>query len=99
MMATLRSFIALLLVEQSCEARFRRKTGTRSSGSHSKTWNSKGAQRAEKGSPAKGTGHTLLVAVQYSQELPENNALFAIWLADFRTSPGRLQGPWSSSVG
>jgi hypothetical protein len=37
--------------------------------------------------------------VQYSQELPENNALFAIWLADFRTLPGRRQGPWSSSVG
>jgi hypothetical protein len=57
------------------------------------------AQRAEKGSPAKATGHTLLVAAQYSQESPENNALFAIWLADFRPSPGRLQGPWPSSVG
>ncbi|TMK09997.1 MAG: hypothetical protein E6G71_04685 [Alphaproteobacteria bacterium] len=41
------------------------------------------AQRAQKGSPAKKTGHTLLVAPQYSQELPENNALFVIWLADF----------------
>jgi hypothetical protein len=54
---------------------------------------------AQKGSPAKGTGHALLVALQYSQELPENNALFAIWLADFRASPGRFQEPWSSSVG
>jgi hypothetical protein len=34
---------------------------------------------AQKGSPAKRTGHTLLVAAQYSQKLPENNALFAIW--------------------
>jgi hypothetical protein len=40
------------------------------------------APGAQKGSPAKRTGHTLLVAAQYSQELPENNALFAIWLAD-----------------
>jgi hypothetical protein len=58
-----------------------------------------GAQRAEKGSPAKATGHTLLVAAQYSQESAENNALFAIWLADFRTSADWLQGPWASSVG
>src|SRR5438046_8187759 len=98
-MATLRSFIALFLVGQCWEARFRRKIGTRFSGSHLKTWSSKGAQRAEKGSPAKRTGHTLLVAAQYSQESAENNALFAIWLADFRPSPGRLQGPWPSSVG
>jgi hypothetical protein len=57
------------------------------------------AQRAEKGSPAKGTGHTLLVAAQYSEKLAENNALFAVCLADFRSSPGPLQGPWASSVG
>jgi hypothetical protein len=37
------------------------------------------AQSAQKGSPAKRTGHTLLVAAQYSQKSPENNALFAIW--------------------
>jgi hypothetical protein len=48
-----------------------------------KTWNSKGAalQRkigTQKGSPAKTTGHTLLVAAQYSQKSPENNGLFAI---------------------
>jgi hypothetical protein len=59
----------------------------------------KEARRTQKGSPAEGTGHALLVALQYSQELLKNNALFAIWLADFRISPGRLQGPWSSSVG
>ncbi|HEX9468937.1 MAG TPA: hypothetical protein VF957_05305, partial [Bradyrhizobium sp.] len=38
-----------------------------------KTWNTKGATGAQKGSPAKGTGHTLLVAAQYSQKSPENN--------------------------
>jgi hypothetical protein len=42
------------------------------------------AHRAQKGSPAKRTGQTLRVATQYSQKLPENNALFAIWLAHFR---------------
>jgi hypothetical protein len=75
------------------------KPGPAFSGSHSKTWNSKGAHRAEKGSPAKGTGHTLLVAAQYSEKLAENNALFAVGLADFRSSSGPLQGPWASSVG
>jgi hypothetical protein len=41
------------------------------------------ALTAQKGSPAKRTGHTLRVVAQYSQKSPENNALFAIWLADF----------------
>jgi hypothetical protein len=41
------------------------------------------AHHAQKGSPAKRTGHTLRIAAQYSQKLPENNALFAGWLADF----------------
>jgi hypothetical protein len=36
------------------------------------------AQGAQKGSPAKRTGHTLLIAAQYSQKSPENNALFAV---------------------
>src|SRR6266404_2433060 len=84
MMATLRSFMALLLVGQSREARFRRKTGTRFFRIALKKPGIREAQRAEKGSPAKATGHTLLVAAQYSQESRENNALFAIWLADFR---------------
>src|ERR1700738_5185765 len=90
MMATLRRFIALLLGRTMAGARSRRKTGTHFSGSHSKTWNSAGAHGAQKGSPAKRTGHTLLVAAQYSQKSPENNALFTIWLADFRlqTGPG-----------
>jgi hypothetical protein len=41
------------------------------------------AHTAQKGSPAKRTGHTLRVAAQYSQKSPENNALFAVWLAVF----------------
>jgi hypothetical protein len=45
---------------------------------------------AQKGSPAKGTGQTLLVAAQYSQESLKNNVFFAAWLADFclPTAPG-----------
>jgi hypothetical protein len=39
---------------------------------------------AQKGNPAKRTGHTLRVAPQYSQKSPENNALFQVWLAEFR---------------
>jgi hypothetical protein len=57
------------------------------------------AHRAQKGSPAKRTGHALLVAVQYSQKSPKNNALFAIWLADFRRKRGRFQLLTASSVG
>src|SRR5580698_5216218 len=94
MMATLRRFIAVLLARTMAGARSHRKTGTHFSGSRSKTWNSTGRShpkehsqrkiRAQKGSPAERTGHTLLVAVQYSQKSPKNNALFAIWLVDFR---------------
>jgi hypothetical protein len=40
-----------------------------------KTWNSR-ARGAQKGNPAKRTGHTLLVAAQYIQKSPENNGLF-----------------------
>jgi hypothetical protein len=64
-------------------ARSHRKTGTHFSGSRSKP-GVRRAQGAQKGNPAKRTGHTLLVAAQYSQKSPKNNALFAIWLADFR---------------
>jgi hypothetical protein len=39
-----------------------------------KTWNSKGAG-AQKGSPAKRPGITLLVAAQYIQKSPKNNGL------------------------
>jgi hypothetical protein len=46
-----------------------------------KTWNLR-AHGAQKGSPAKRTGHTLLVAAQYIQKSPKNNGLFApIWLS------------------
>jgi len=41
-----------------------------------KAWNSR-ARGAQKGSPAKTTGHTLLVAAQYIQKLPENNGLLS----------------------
>jgi hypothetical protein len=57
-----------------------------------KTWNSKGRLAPKKGSPAKKTGQTLLVAAQYSQKSPKNNALFAIWLADFGSKPVRFSG-------
>src|SRR6185503_4415485 len=43
-----------------------------------------GARGRQKGSPAERTGHApLLIAAQYNEELPENNALFAIWIADY----------------
>jgi hypothetical protein len=64
-------------------ARSHRKTGTHFSGSRSKTWNSAGAHGAQKGSPAEGTGQTLLVAAQYSQKTLKNNGLLAAWLTDF----------------
>jgi hypothetical protein len=41
-----------------------------------KTWNSR-ALGAQKGSPAKRTGHTLLVAAQYIQKSPKNNGLLS----------------------
>jgi hypothetical protein len=43
----------------------------------------RGPNGPQKGSPAKKTGHTLLVAAQYIQKTPKNNGLFGIWLADF----------------
>src|SRR4030088_1015750 len=98
MMATLRSFMLFLLHQTMAGARSRRKTGTHFSGSHSKP-GIRRAHRAQKGSPAKRTGHTLLVAAQYSQKSPKNNALFAIWLADFRRKRGRFQLLTASSVG
>src|ERR1700736_3212177 len=99
MMATLRSFMLVLLHQTMAGARSHRKTGTHFSGSRSKTWSSNGASRAQKGSPAKRTGHTLLAAAQYSQKSPENNGLFAIWLGFWARSGPLLQPPWASSVG
>ncbi|WP_291575469.1 hypothetical protein, partial [Bradyrhizobium sp.] len=43
----------------------------------------KGASPSKR-KPGQKTGHALLVAAQYSQKLPKNNALFVDWLADFR---------------
>jgi hypothetical protein len=77
-----------LLHQTMAGARSRRKTGTHFSGSRSKPGILE-ATGGQKGSPAKGTGHTLLVAAQYSQKSPENNGLFAIWLADFGAERGR----------
>ena len=57
------------------------------------------AYSAQKGSPAKRTGQTLLVALQYSQKSPKNNALFAVWLAEFGAEPPRVQLSLVSSVG
>src|SRR5437868_2461092 len=37
--------------------------------------------------PGPRTGHTLLIAAQYSQKSPENNVLFVAWLADFGGKP------------
>src|ERR1700753_1611995 len=93
MMATLRRFIALLLTGPvqtgpRLGARSRRKTGGRLFRITLKKLEFERAITAQKGSPAKRTGHTLLVAAQYSQKSPENNALFAIWLADFGAKRG-----------
>src|SRR3981189_908209 len=98
MMATLRSFMLFLLHQTMAGAGSHRKTGTHFSGSHSKP-GIRRAHRAQKGRPAKRTGHTLLVAAQYSQKSPENNGLFAIWRADFGGKAGRLQPLGVSSVG
>src|SRR5437763_1028033 len=69
MMATLRSFITLLLDHGwERDRRPKRKPGQ------------------------KDRAHALLVAPQYSQKSPENNALFRVWLADFaatQTNRGR----------
>jgi hypothetical protein len=42
-----------------------------------------GRLMAQKGSPAKRTGHTLLVAAQYIQKTPKINDLLAVRLSDF----------------
>src|SRR5947208_11278845 len=98
-MATLRSFIALLLGRTMVGSAISPENRDPLFRIALKNLEFERAQRAQKGSRAKKTGHTLLVAPQYSPESPENNALFAIWLADFRTSPGRLQRFWVSFVG
>src|SRR5882757_7341784 len=89
MMATLRRFMALLLVVCNGWRRSHRKTGTHFSGSRSKACDSMGRFHPQKGSPAKRTGHTLRVAAQYIQKTSKNNGLFGIWLADFRAGDRR----------
>src|ERR1700726_1536158 len=91
-MATLRSFIALLLVGQWLERDLAGKPGPTFPDRTQKPGVLKGAWRPKR-KPGQRTGHTLLVAAQYSQKSPENNALFTIWLADFRGKPGRLERP------
>jgi hypothetical protein len=88
-MATLRRFIAVLLVGQWLERDLTGKPGP-TFPDRTQNLEFERAHRAQKGSPAKRTGHTLLVALQYSQKSPKNNALFAIWLADFRRKRGRF---------
>jgi hypothetical protein len=43
-----------------------------------KTWNLR-ARGAQKGSPAKRTGHTLLAATQYIQKSSKNNGLLRVF--------------------
>jgi hypothetical protein len=89
-MATLRSFIALLLVGQWLERDLAGKPGP-TFPDHAQ--NLEFGRRAwrPKRKPGQTTGQTLLVAAQYSQKLPENNGLFAIWLADFCPRANHLQ--------
>jgi hypothetical protein len=54
---------------------------------------------AQKGSPAERTGHTLRVALQYSQKTPKNNGLFRIWLAELAGKQDPFQLLAASSVG
>jgi hypothetical protein len=81
-MATLRSFIALLLVGQWLERDLAGKPGPTFPDRTRKREILEGAWRLKR-KPGQRTGHTLLAAAQYSQKSPENNGLFAIWLADF----------------
>jgi len=102
MIATLRRFIALLLVGQWLERDLAGKPGPTFPDRAQRILEGTAVQRkicAQKGSPAKRTGHTLLVAAQYSQKSPKNNALFMNWLADFRAKPGQFQVLWSASAG
>jgi hypothetical protein len=57
------------------------------------------ALKRPKRKPGQKDGHTLLIALQYSQESPENNVLFAIWLADFRAKPAPHQPLSAPSAG
>src|SRR5665647_3133235 len=82
MMATLRRFIAVLLARTMAGARSHRKTGTHFSGSRSKPEILEGAEHLKR-KPGQKTGHTLLIALQYSQKTSKNNGLLTGWLIDF----------------
>src|ERR1700689_4917852 len=87
MMAMLRRFIALLLARTMLERDLAGKPGPTFPDHAQKPGVREGARRPKR-KPGQRTGHTLLVAAQYSQKSPENNALFAIWLAAFRAKRG-----------
>jgi hypothetical protein len=57
------------------------KPGPSPSESRLKTLDLNRRSSAQKGSPAKRTGHAF-TAAQYSQESPKNNCLLGVWLAD-----------------
>src|SRR6478609_7498373 len=88
MMATLRRFMALLLVVQRSTRDLAGKPGSTFPDRALKPGIRWGAF-PQKGSPAKRTGHTLRVAAQYIQKTSKNNGLFGIWLADFRAGARR----------
>jgi hypothetical protein len=86
-MATLRSFIALLLVGQWLERDLAGKPGptfpdrTQKPGILEGTW-------CPKRKPGQTTGQTLLVAAQYSQKSPKNNILSAKYISISGTFAG-----------
>src|SRR5262249_39587565 len=79
MMATLRRFMAVLLVN----GVERDRAENRDPYFCGRTLESVAAQRGQKGSPAKGPGDSLRVAAQYIQKMLKNNGLFGVWLAEF----------------
>src|SRR5258706_14736544 len=89
MMATLRRFMALLLVVQWLERDLAGKPGPTfpDRAQNLKCERGNGLDLwPQKGSPAKRPGNTLCVAAQYIQKTPKNNDLFGIWLVDFRAT-------------
>src|SRR3981189_145415 len=86
MMATLRRFMALLLVVQWRGADLAGKPGPtfpdRAQNLKCERGNGLDLGPKKEARP-KGPGNTLRVAAQYSQKTPKNNDLFGIWLVDF----------------
>src|SRR6478609_6237172 len=81
MMATLRRFMALLLVVQRSTRDLAGKPGSTFPDRALKPGIRWGAF-PQKGSPAKRTGHTLRVAAQYIQKTSKNNGLFLAKLTE-----------------